>query len=112
MDVPNAAPDAPNAAPDAPAFCTTHPERVSVGTCASCGERFCAACRAPEGRCGSCYAVGKKRDRVPWWAALIALVFGGITAQVVGALPVVVGVLLWFGDHAALGVPADLGPVI
>lgn len=119
MDVPNAAPDSPSAAPDAssaapgaPATCANHPEHVSVGTCVGCGKRFCAACRAPEGRCTSCFADEPLRDRVPWWVAVLILVFGGVTAQLVGAIPVVVGVGLWLADHAAEGVPADLGPII
>lgn len=121
----NASPDAGGAAPDlmrtsgasmdvpddAAQLCATHPDHVSVGTCSRCGNFFCAACRAPSGCCAACHE-GLGRRRVPWWAAASALLFGGLAAQIAGAIPVAVGIVVFLVDHADEGPPADMAPVI
>ncbi|MCB9598205.1 MAG: CPBP family intramembrane metalloprotease [Sandaracinaceae bacterium] len=43
--------------------------------------------------------------RVPWWGGVLALVVGGISAQLVGAIPVVIGAVVWMAQH-----PSDAPP--
>ncbi len=47
------------------------------------------------------------RAHVPWWGGALALVVGGISAQLVGAIPVVVGAFVWLADHGVADGPPD-----
>jgi len=46
----------------------------------------------------------RERRHVPWWGGVLALVIGGIVAQLVGAAPVLIGAIVWMAQH---GAPAD-----
>lgn len=46
-----------------------------------------------------------ERRHVPWWAGVLALIVGGIASQLVGAIPVVVGAVLWLVEHGGEGPP-------
>jgi len=43
---------------------------------------------------------------VPWWGGVLALLVGGILAQVVGAVPVLIGAVVWMAQHGAAADPA------
>ncbi|MCA9604476.1 MAG: CPBP family intramembrane metalloprotease [Myxococcales bacterium] len=47
------------------------------------------------------------RRRVPWWGGALALVVGGISAQIVGAIPVIVGAVIWLAGHGATNAEPD-----
>ncbi len=91
---------------DAPALCATHRELTATGACPRCGAALCPACLVPgSALCQACRqatAPRASRERVPVWAALVALFFGGIGAQVVGAIPVFVAIALDFHPGADL----------
>ena len=78
-------------------LCAAHPHARATGTCARCGDNVCARCVDPSARgqaAGACAACRRKlgKDTIEPWQGAIALVVGGIAAQLAGASVFVVGV--------------------
>lgn len=79
-------------------MCAIHPEDAAVGVCGRCGDFVCAGCRGVDGACPAC-ARRPVFKQVRWWQSSLALAFGGISAQLVGAVPIVIAVVIYVVEN-------------